>query len=129
MELAEHLPRVRKQNVAVAEEHGRIVFLRRVVPGAADRSYGVHVAELAGLPKAVVQRAREVLRELESSHANGAGAALSASPQLSLFASTPPDDGLRRELASLDVDAMSPLEAMTALYELRERARAGGGSE
>jgi DNA mismatch repair protein MutS len=133
VELAEHLPHVRNYNVAVAEEHGRIVFLRRVVPGGADRSYGVHVAELAGLPKAVVQRARDVLRDLEASHngGNAAGArnAAAAAPQLSLFASTPPDDGLRRDLASLDVDAMSPLEAMTVLYELRERARAGGGSE
>jgi DNA mismatch repair protein MutS len=100
------------------------VFLRRVVPGGADRSYGVHVAELAGLPKAVVQRARDVLRELEAPTASAPQA-----PQLSLFASTPPDDGLRRDLAGLDVDAMTPLEAMTALYELRERARAGGGTE
>jgi DNA mismatch repair protein MutS len=124
--LADHLPRVRNMNVAVAEERGRIVFLRRVVPGGADRSYGVHVAELAGLPKAVVQRAREVLRELEDGHA---GPQRAASPQLSLFAATPPDDGLRRELATLDVDAMTPLEAMTRLYELRERARAAGGAE
>jgi DNA mismatch repair protein MutS len=126
VELADHLPRVRNMNVAVAEEHGRIVFLRRIVPGGADRSYGVHVAELAGLPKAVVQRAREVLRELED---GGSAARAASMPQLSLFASTPPDDGLRRELASLDVDAMSPLEAMTRLYELRERARDAAGSE
>jgi DNA mismatch repair protein MutS len=126
VELAEHLPRVRNMNVAVAEEHGRIVFLRRIVPGGADRSYGVHVAELAGLPKAVVQRAREVLRELEDG-ANGDARRIAATPQLSLFASTPPDDGLRRELAGLDVDAMTPLEAMTRLYELRERARDVGG--
>jgi DNA mismatch repair protein MutS len=98
------------------------VLLRRIVPGGADRSYGVHVAELAGLPKAVVQRAREVLRELEAD--SGANRALSA-PQLSLFASTPPDDGLRRDLASLDVDAMTPLEALTRLFELRELAREG----
>ena len=57
---------MRNFNVAVAEEQGRIVFLHRIVPGGADRSYGVHVAELAGLPKAVVQRAREVLLELEA---------------------------------------------------------------
>jgi DNA mismatch repair protein MutS len=122
-ELAGHLPRVRNYNVAVAEEHGRIVFLRRIVPGGADRSYGVHVAELAGLPKAVVQRAREVLRELEEGER--AGRPTAAPPQLSLFASTPPDDGLRRELAGIDVDSMSPLEALTALYELRDRARGG----
>jgi DNA mismatch repair protein MutS len=122
VELAGHLPRVRNYNVAVAEEQGRIVFLRRIVPGGADRSYGVHVAELAGLPKAVVQRAREVLLDLESApHATNGRAP--AAPQLSLFASTPPDDGLRRELAELDIDAMTPLDAMRRLYELRDRVR------
>ncbi len=127
VELAEHLPRVRNMNVAVAEENGRIVFLRRIVPGGADRSYGVHVAELAGLPKAVIQRAREVLRDLEA-ESNGPRR-LGPEPQLSLFAATPPDDGLRRELASLDVDAMTPLEALTRLFELRDRALAIVGSE
>jgi DNA mismatch repair protein MutS len=122
-DLAGHLPRVRNYNVAVAEEHGRIVFLRRIVPGGADRSYGVHVAELAGLPKAVVLRAREVLRELEEGE--HAGRTPTSAPQLSLFASTPPDDGLRRELAGIDVDSMTPLEALTTLYELRDRARGG----
>ena len=120
---------MRNYNVAVAEEHGRIVFLRRIVPGGADRSYGVHVAELAGLPKAVVQRAREVLRELEDGADDARRARAGATPQLSLFASTPPDDGLRRELAELDVDSMTPLEAMTRLYELRERARSAVGED
>ena len=121
-ELASALPRVRNYNVAVAEEAGRVVFLRRIVPGGADRSYGVHVAELAGLPKAVVQRAREVLAELEAG-TDQRGRSTPAAPQLSLFASTPPDDGLRRDLAALDVDAMTPLDALTTLYALRERAR------
>jgi DNA mismatch repair protein MutS len=130
VDLAAHLPRVRNFNVAVAEEHGRIVFLRRIVPGGADRSYGVHVAELAGLPKAVVQRAREVLLELETDGRQQAGSARAAgSPQLSLFAATSPDDGLRRELADIDVDAMTPLDAMRVLYELRDRARSGAGQE
>jgi DNA mismatch repair protein MutS len=133
VELAQRLPRVRNYNVAVAEEAGRIVFLRRIVPGGADRSYGVHVAELAGLPKAVVQRAREVLLDLETGATNGhapteSGAANgrttigSDAPQLSLFAA-PPADGLRTDLAALDVDAMTPLDAMRVLYELRDRAR------
>jgi DNA mismatch repair protein MutS len=132
VELAQHLPRVRNFNVAVAEEHGadaarRIVFLRRVVPGGADRSYGVHVAELAGLPSAVVQRAREVLHDLESRE-RPAERALPA-PQLSLFAATPPDDGLRRDLAEIDVDSMTPLQALTSLFELRERARSAAGGD
>jgi DNA mismatch repair protein MutS len=122
-ELAGTLPRVRNYNVAVAEEQGRIVLLRRIVPGGADRSYGVHVAELAGLPKPVVQRAREVLLELEAEgSARGRTGRAAQAPQLSLFASTPPDDGLRRELAELDIDGMSPLQAMTRLYELRAKA-------
>ncbi len=125
VDLAQHLPRVRNCNVAVAEESGRIVFLRRIVPGGADRSYGVHVAELAGLPKAVVQRAREVLRELEAG-ANGRAQMPAPSEQLSLFFAAPPDDGLRREVAAIDVDAMTPLEALTRLYELRDRAREAG---
>jgi DNA mismatch repair protein MutS len=125
-DLAQHLPRVRNFNVAVAEEQGRIVFHRRIVPGGADRSYGVHVAELAGLPKAVVRRAREVLLDLETApHANGrAPNGRQPPPQLSLFAE-PPDDGLRRRLSEIDVDAMTPLEALTALYELRNSAREG----
>jgi hypothetical protein len=69
VDLANQLPRVRNENVAVAEEDGRVVFLHKIVPGGADRSYGIHVAELAGLPKAVVQRAREVLAALEDGSA------------------------------------------------------------
>ncbi len=133
VDLAQHLPRVRNYNVAVAEEQGRIVLLRRIVPGGADRSYGVHVAELSGLPKAVVQRAREVLLELESDghdrNGNGRAHDLIDRPQLSLFAATPPDDGLRAEIAAVDVDAMTPLDALRVLYEWRERARNGANAE
>ncbi len=123
VDLAQHLPRVRNYNVAVAEEGGRIVFLRRIVPGGADRSYGVHVAELAGLPKAVVQRARELLSDLEAGNGATPSASAISAGQLSLFAATAPDDGLRGEVAAIDVDAMTPLEALTRLYELRDRAR------
>ncbi|KPK46810.1 MAG: hypothetical protein AMJ77_05030, partial [Dehalococcoidia bacterium SM23_28_2] len=64
-ELAAILPRVKNYNVAVSEEEGRVVFLHRILPGGADRSYGVHVAQLAGMPRPVIQRAQEVLSELE----------------------------------------------------------------
>ena len=63
-QLSELLPRIRNYNVAVAEEKDRVVFLRRIVPGGADRSYGIHVAQLAGLPKPVIHRAEEILEEL-----------------------------------------------------------------
>jgi len=124
VELAHHLPRVRNENVAVADDDGRIVFLHKIVAGGADKSYGVHVAELAGLPKAVVQRARELLIDLERG-------ALTPSPsprgrggkpveQLSLLPSRPQ---LLDDLAALDIDSMSPLDALTKLYELREQAK------
>jgi DNA mismatch repair protein MutS len=120
-DLANHLPRVRNYNVAVAEEGGGIVFLHRILPGGADRSYGVHVAQLAGLPKPVVLRAQEILEELEASRANPLRAPRTESAaQMSLFQQ---DDGLARELSSLDPDSMTPLQAMMKLYELVERAR------
>ncbi|MCH8066102.1 MAG: DNA mismatch repair protein MutS [Chloroflexi bacterium] len=128
VELAGVLPRVRNENVAVAEEEGRVVFLHKIVAGGADRSYGIHVAELAGLPKAVVQRAREVLATLEDGARSqvsvavkaGATGASSSARQPSLLPARPQ---LLDDLAALEVDGMTPLEALTKLYELREQAR------
>ncbi len=127
VEMAAFLPRVRNFNVAVAEEEGRVVFLHRILPGGADRSYGVHVAQLAGLPRAVVLRAQELLEELEAAADRRASPSprrrREEVPQLSLFA---PDGVLARELAELDVDSLTPLQAITKLYELAERARKSG---
>ena len=125
-ELAAFLPRVRNYNVAVAEEEGRVVFLHRILPGRADRSYGVHVAQLAGLPRPVIARAQEILEQLETAKppaASSAGRAERAA-QLPLFGR---EDGLRKELSALEVDGMTPLEAMTKLYELAEKARGEEG--
>jgi DNA mismatch repair protein MutS len=126
VELAAFLPRVKNYNVAVTEEGGRVVFLRKIVPGGSDRSYGIHVAELAGLPRAVLQRATEVLSALETAHngraASGRGRSRRRSPaeQLPLFGARSP---LLEELAGLDVDSLTPLQAITKLYELKERGR------
>jgi len=124
--LAVSLPRVTNACVAVVEQDETVVFLRRIVPGSADRSYGIHVAQLAGLPRAVTQRASEILVELEPPRTDGTRRASSRrapdARQLSLFAAPSP---LVEELAAMDVDALTPLEAMTRLYELRERARGG----
>jgi DNA mismatch repair protein MutS len=122
VDLAAFLPRVKNYNVAVSEEEGRVVFLHRILPGGADRSYGVHVAQLAGLPRPVIQRAQEVLSELEDKgdrlprRRRGREAAV----QLSLLGAS---DAFLEELASLDVDSLTPLQAITKLYELREKAR------
>ncbi len=122
VDLAAFLPRVKNYNVAVSEEEGRVVFLHRILPGGADKSYGVHVAQLAGMPRPVIQRAQEVLSELEDK-----GDRLprrrrprQAAVQLSFLGAS---DAVLEELASLDVDGLTPLQAITKLYELRERAR------
>jgi DNA mismatch repair protein MutS len=125
VELASVLPRVRNYNVAVSEQGGEVVFLHRILPGGADRSYGVHVAQLAGLPRPVVLRAQELLEELEASSVerSPARARREESPQLPLFAA---NSALLRELAETDVDSLTPLQALTRLYELAERARTSG---
>ena len=124
-QLADVLPRVRNYNVAVAEEDGEVVFLHHIVPGGADRSYGVYVARLAGMPAAVVNRAWEVLTELEGKSSSPAANGRAAPPdvqaqQLSLLPTTPP---VIDELLALDVSSMTPLEAITKLYEIQERAK------
>jgi DNA mismatch repair protein MutS len=120
-QLADLLPRIRNYNVAVAEEKNRVVFLRRIVPGGADRSYGIHVAQLAGLPKPVVHRATEILEELEKeARAPGSTPQTIEVRQLPLFAATHP---ALDELQRLDVSAMTPLEAISKLYELQKKSR------
>jgi DNA mismatch repair protein MutS len=125
IELARCLPRVRNYNVAVAEEGDRVVFLRKIVPGGADRSYGIHVAQLAGLPKPVIRRAEEILKnleqELQRSPAGAPARRLAEVQQLSLFVATHP---ALEELKELDIESMSPLEAINKLYELQRKAGA-----
>ena len=113
--LAEHLLRVRNQRVEVLEEGETVRFLHRVVPGGADRSYGIHVAALAGLPSAVIARARNVLADLERQKPLEP-----PEQQLGLPMEMTPDP-LRKELEEIQPDALSPLEALQKLYQLRAR--------
>jgi DNA mismatch repair protein MutS len=123
VEMASFLPRVNNFNVAVSEEGGEVTFLYKIVPGGVDKSYGIHVAQLAGLPRSVVRRAQEVLEDLEGD----SRAAKPLSPkrrrelaqQLSFLA---PKSPLLEELEKLDIDAMTPLEALNKLYELKKKA-------
>ena len=118
--LAEKLPHVRNFNVAVSDEGGAIVFLHKVVAGGADRSYGIHVAQLAGLPSGVVHRAQDILRDLEDGKARGRAieAARKPIPQTpSLFA---PESPALARLRELDPNTLSPIEALTALFELKK---------
>jgi DNA mismatch repair protein MutS len=117
-QLADLLPGVRNYNVAVSESEGRVVFLHKIVPGGADRSYGIHVGQLAGLPGPVVQRAGEILHQLEASSGKAVKINPAAPRQLALFPETNP---LVNELKSLDVNTLSPIEALNKLYEWQRR--------
>ncbi|MFC1926608.1 DNA mismatch repair protein MutS [Chloroflexota bacterium] len=128
VDLANFLPRVRNYNVAVSEEGGNVVFLRKIIPGGADKSYGIHVAQMAGLPRAVVHRAQEVMTDLEGNHTASGASKLRppkaqkklASEQLVFFGQRPP---ALEELEKLDISSMTPLEAITKLYELQQKSK------
>ncbi len=122
-ELEGTLPRVKNSRVDVLEERGNVVFLHKVAPGGADRSYGVNVAKLAGLPRPVLRRAEQVLHELEERQLRGEPAPAprqDGAGQMPLFSGPHPALAALRDL---DVDAMTPLEAISALYELKQKAR------
>ncbi|WP_248311931.1 DNA mismatch repair protein MutS [Bosea sp. BK604] len=126
--LGDRLDRVANATVRVTEWNGEVVFLHEVVPGAADRSYGIQVAKLAGLPPAVVERARAILGELEKTEREKPVASLV--DDLPLFAApvrrpapvaeaAPAADALRDALTELDLDEMTPRQALEALYKLK----------
>lgn len=137
-ELDQILPRVRCAKMDVLEDGERVVFLRQVVPGGADKSYGIHVAQLAGIPRAVVRRAQEILADLESGRCSspssdraGRRAAMRAPTptsgdpvfQMTFFGQPDP---VSEALKALDIEALSPLEAITKLFELQRLAKSGG---
>ncbi len=118
--LADLLPMVANYNVAVAEEGDKVIFLHQIVPGGADRSYGIHVAQLAGLPRDVVNRATDILRELEQ-HAPTTSvepSRFTSSQQMALFPESSP---FLDELKELDINTITPLQAINKLYEWKRR--------
>ena len=125
-DLADALPSVANFHVVVREWKDDIVFLRKVVPGRSDRSYGIQVARLAGLPAPVLTRAREILNGLERDElSRGGRPSLSAdgirSQQLGLFrAAAPAEDPLHKRLRDLDVNQLTPLQALTLLADLKQ---------
>jgi DNA mismatch repair protein MutS len=124
-ELAELLTGVTNLHVSVKESGDSILFLRKVEPGRADRSYGIEVARLAGLPQEVVDRARSVLRRHEERE-QSVSEELSIEPhrspvQVSIF--NPCDEGIGDELGSLNLDELKPIEALSLLHEWKDRLR------
>lgn len=123
-ELAEGLAGVKNYHVSVKETGGGIVFLRKVEPGAADRSYGIEVAKLAGLPQEVIARARQVLEEHESAEHRLTGElAPASSVQLTMF--TPLSEKVVGRLRAADLDRLTPLEALNLLAELKQQVGKG----
>jgi DNA mismatch repair protein MutS len=126
--LADALPAVVNCHVAVREFNDEVVFLHKIVAGRSDRSYGIQVARLAGLPPSVVRRAQEILRELEQDELRRGGRpSLSGAPgesqaQLGLFQAPPEDPPVVERLRKLDVDRLTPLEALNVLAELKRDA-------
>lgn len=127
-ELAELLPGVRNHHVSVKESGSNIVFLRKVEPGSADKSYGIEVARLAGLPPKVIERAREILARHEQSErslserlAAGEDSSQSSPVQLTIF--TPLNAEVVRAIESADLDNLKPLEALNLLAELKKQIR------
>lgn len=125
--LTQTLKHASNWNVAVQENNDDVIFLHRIVEGAAGRSYGIHVAKLAGVPRSVTERATAILETLENDHLNQDGrpsvpqrqSKRQKSRQLSLFEL--PEDPLLEEIRNMQVDSMSPLEAMQELYRLRQQ--------
>jgi len=124
-ELTKYLPHVVNYNVAVQEEGHKVIFLHKIIPGGADRSYGIYVAQIAGIPKSVIDRAHQILQELENNPAfqekrQKVRQAFSGA-QISFFGNeTHP---VVTELEQLDVDALSPLEALNQLYALKQMVK------
>ena len=129
-ELADVLPRVHNVNVLVKEEGQHIVFLRTVADGRADRSYGIHVAQLAGLPGAVIDQAQRILNRLEATAAASPAdeaflppipSRATGATQIPLSLAAP--SAVEDALLAIPLETMTPMEAMAALHELREQLR------
>jgi DNA mismatch repair protein MutS len=140
-DLEESLPRVKNRTVRVDEKNGEIVFLHVIAPGKADRSYGIHVAQLAGIPEGVLARARAILARLEAEHArlDRADEASSLEREAARGPASGPDPAagaregvgqderlaLLGEIAALPLESMTPIEALNELAKLRGKARSG----
>ena len=121
-QLEEQLPRVTNLHISVSEDNDKVVFLRKVVPGGANKSYGVHVAKLAGLPNPVINRAWELLNELEKHNFTNSNSSIESGIQLGLLNES---NQVLDEIKNLDIASLTPLEAMIKLYEFQKFINSG----
>ena len=135
--MADRFPRIHNANVSVRQQDGKVLFLRKLVPGGSEHSFGIHVAKLAGMPGSLVRRAEEVLEGLESEgggrgRAAGGPSDASGEPavetrqedglQMSFFQLDDPVlQDIKEDLLGLDIDQLTPVEALLKLHEIRKR--------
>jgi DNA mismatch repair protein MutS len=117
-ELPELLPGIRNYKVAVSESAGKVVFLYQITAGGADKSYGIHVAQIAGMPPTVTIRAEEILHKLEKTSGKAVSLDLEKPQQMALFPKTNP---LLKEISGLDINELSPLEALNILFSWKKK--------
>lgn len=131
-EMENIFPRIRNYNVSVMERNGTVIFLRRLVPGGTEHSFGIHVARLAGMPQCIVRRSEEILRQLEGrKNHEGLGEGVSAGcvkadtgEQLNLFRLDDPVlEDIRHRLVELDINSLTPLEALNTLDAIKRMVR------
>lgn len=123
-----HFKRIKNYNVSVRETNKKVIFLRKLIKGGSEHSFGIHVAQMAGMPKKLLNRANEILSQLEKSHANaGNENKTKASPkeetgyQLSFFQLNDPVlEQIKEELTSIDISILTPVEALMKLNEIKK---------
>lgn len=137
-ELAHKYERIKNYNVAIREAGQKVIFLRKLVPGGSEHSFGIHVAKMAGMPKSIVERANEILTQLEAKHISGNGdgphvknpetSEIAPPPyQMSIFETYDPNVGRIKEiLLEMDVNAMTPVDCLIRLNELKRLAEGAG---
>jgi DNA mismatch repair protein MutS len=118
IQLSDVFPGIRNYNVAVTEDSEQVIFLHRILPGGADRSYGIHVAQLAGMPSSVVVRSKQILLEMEAASGHQYRQNPLAAQQMALFPETSP---LVDELKDLDMNSLTPIEALNKLFEWKKK--------
>ena len=134
-EMEKRFPRIKNWNVSVMEQNGRVVFLRTLKPGGSEHSFGIHVARLAGMPNTIVRRAEEILVKLEQNNANtgGVDAGQTIAPpqdasgvQLSFYQLDDPVlTQIRDEILHLDIDNLTPMEALNKLNDIKKIVKGG----
>jgi DNA mismatch repair protein MutS len=134
--MADRFPRIHNANVSVEQRDGKVIFLRKLIPGGSEHSFGIHVAKLAGMPGGLVRRAEEVLEGLESQGAGRGQSGNPAGPSHDSKGTSLPEEGLqmsffqlddpvlediKEDLLGLDIDRLTPVEALLKLHEIRKR--------